>query len=301
MIASAARSSTTDQGEEEDAQPGRAGRRDQRQRRPSASAVSVDIATPQPRAAGAAGVEEQVDADRAGDRRRSAASAGIPDPVVRSRSSPRSISRLASSPTTRKKSVISPSLTQLAQVGVDPVRADAGSRGASPRVRRSCRSRRSPRPAPRSPRRPGRRRRRSRCRGSPAPGSPGCAPRRSGRRRRSGSGWGGAKTRRYRGGGWRGGGWRRDGACVEGWGVPLRSPDWRDPLRPLRVSSRASGAKREEGHPTPPHESCSQGSPPASSRRPEARKGRGAAVSHGAAKGRRAPWPQRSRGSFVRV
>ena len=77
---------------------------------PSANAVSVDIATPQPCAAGLAGVDREVDRDRHEPSRRRRRAAGSAS-RGRSRSSPRSNSRRASSPTTKKKNVIRPVLT----------------------------------------------------------------------------------------------------------------------------------------------------------------------------------------------
>ena len=56
-----------------------------------------------------------------------------------------------------------------------------------------------------------------------------------------------------------------------GSGGPLRSPDWPYRLKPLRDPLRASGAKREEAHPTLPHEAralASKSSPGAANRAP---------------------------------
>ena len=77
---------------------------------PSASAVSVDTATPQPAAPSPPALIARYSAP-AVTMPPSPATTGIAI-RVRSRSSPRSSSRLASRPTTRKNSVISPSLTQ---------------------------------------------------------------------------------------------------------------------------------------------------------------------------------------------
>ncbi len=70
-------------------------------------------------------------------------------------------------------------------------------------------------------------------------------------------------------------------------------------LRPLRDSPRASGAKREEGHPTPPHESPPRVHAPPASAGKSFKGTRGGRVAE-APGGRTVPVPQVG-GSFVRV
>ena len=78
---------------------------------PSANAVSVDIAAPQPCADGRPGVHGEEDQRPARPSRRARPASGRAT-RRRSRSSPMSNSRRASSPTTKKKNVISPLFTQ---------------------------------------------------------------------------------------------------------------------------------------------------------------------------------------------
>ena len=102
---------------------------------PSANAVSVDIAMPQPCADELAGVEGEVDRDR----HRHAADPGEQRQRDRrrSRSSPRSNSRRASRPTTKKKNVISPLFTHSRRSSDTPVPpTDRERRRPRPRRRR---------------------------------------------------------------------------------------------------------------------------------------------------------------------
>ena len=130
--------------------PARAIRCDQREH-PSTNAVSVDIAAAHPVHAVAARVERQVEAHRArhGDRRH--------DGQRGARAAARRRARLASSPTTRKKNVIRPSLTHWRRSiaiaaslnrieSSSPTPSRRSQTTASSRIRARPRSRRAARP-----------------------------------------------------------------------------------------------------------------------------------------------------------
>ena len=84
---------------------------------PSAKAVSVDIATPQPRADGLAGVEGQVDRDRPPSRRRRRAAAAR---AGAARAARRGRTRAAPRARRRRRRVISPLLTQSRRSSATP-------------------------------------------------------------------------------------------------------------------------------------------------------------------------------------
>ena len=158
---------------------------------PSAKAVSVDIATPQPCADERPALNGEVD----GDRHRHAA-----DPGEQRQREPPPLAQLAEvelaarlEPDDEEEERHQPAVHPLAQIERDALHRRGRSTASSPRTSRTTGRRRSPRRAPRPPRRAGPPRRRSRCAGTPAAASGGSAPTRSAPRMKRGR-----PERRYR-------------------------------------------------------------------------------------------------------